>query len=101
MGKTQDDNGTPKAGTAGTDIRKIRENIIENHSICIVPYIGGRGGFGETFCGHIHELGLTFRELADHFGLSMDELADLTADHIRRLGTTQKEEWGETHHGLG
>lgn len=78
-----------------TNIERIREMIVNEHAKCIEPYMGGLGGFGETFCGHIHELRMTFRELADHFDISMDELADLTADHIRRLKTTQKEEWGD------
>lgn len=77
-----------------TDIESLRQKIVKEHAGCIVPYMGGEGGFGETFCGHIHEMGLTFRELADHFGISMEELAEITADHIRRLKTTQTEEWG-------
>lgn len=77
-----------------TNIESLRERIVKEHAKCIEPFIGGLGGFGETFCGHIHELGLTFREMADHFEISMGELADVTADHIRRLKTTQSEEWG-------
>jgi len=72
--------------TSRARIDDIRKDITENHWQCIEPFIGGRGGFGETFCGHIHELNLTFLEQADHYGITLDELADVTADHIRRLG---------------
>ncbi len=66
-------------------IDEIRHDISENHWQCIEPIIGGRGGFGETFCGHIHGLNMTFKDQAEHYGITLDELAEVTADHIRRL----------------
>jgi hypothetical protein len=66
-------------------IESIREMIVRDHADDMIPVMGGAGGFGETFCGHIHEFGMTFKELAEHFGISMFDLADVTADHIRRL----------------
>lgn len=45
----------------------------------------GGGGFGETFCAHIHTYDLGFIDLAQHFGITLAELAEVTADHIRRL----------------
>ena len=68
-----------------TGIAEIRRGIEENHWRCIEPFIGGRGGFGETFCGHIHELNMTFTEQAEHYHITLDELALVTADHIRNL----------------
>ena len=66
-------------------IEEIRLDIEENHWQCIEPFIGGRGGFGETFCGHIHCLNMTFKDQAEHYNITLFELADVTADHIRRL----------------
>lgn len=43
------------------------------------------GDFGEVLCYHIHELSLSFKELAKHFDITLDELAEVIADHIRRL----------------
>lgn len=63
-------------------IEEIREGIVENHSKCIKD--GGKD-FGEIFCGHIHELNMPFKVLAEHFEITLNELADITADHIRRL----------------
>lgn len=71
--------------TVRARIDEIRFDIEENHWQCIAPFIGGRGGLGETFCGHIHELNMTFKDLAEHYGITLFELADVTADHIRRL----------------
>lgn len=66
-------------------IDEIRNDIEGNHWQCIEPFIGGRGGFGETFCGHIHELDMTFKDQAEHYGITLFELANVTAAHIRRL----------------
>lgn len=63
-------------------ILQIREMISETHWQCIAPFMGGRGGFGETFCGHIHRLNMTFKDQAEHYGITLSELADVTADHI-------------------
>jgi len=41
--------------------------------------------FGEMLCYHIHEMNMPFRILAEHFGISLEELAEVIADHIRRL----------------
>ena len=41
--------------------------------------------FGELICYHIHQLHMTFRKLAEHFDITLDELAEVIADHIRRL----------------
>ena len=66
-------------------IDEIRHDIEENHWQCIEPFLGGRGGFGETFCGHIHCLDMTFKDQAEHYGITLNELAAVTADHIQRL----------------
>lgn len=74
-------------------ILEIREMITETHWQCIEPFIGGRGGFGETFCGHIHRLNMTFNDQAEHYGITLWELADVTADHICNLSEMTKEEF--------
>lgn len=43
------------------------------------------GDFGEMLCYHIHEMNMPFRILAEHFEISLEELAEVVADHIRRL----------------
>lgn len=43
------------------------------------------GDFGEVLCFHIHELNMPFEILAEHFDVTLDELAEVIADHIRRL----------------
>jgi len=61
-------------------IAEIRHEIETKHKDS-----NGGGGFGETFCAHIHTYDLGFIDLAQHFNITLDELADVTADHIRRL----------------
>ena len=61
-------------------IDEIRHDIEENHWQCIEPFLGGRGGFGETFCGHIHCLDMTFKDQAEHYGITLNELAAVTAE---------------------
>lgn len=89
LGRALEGEGMEKTNKIKKDramrIKEIREMIVTDHAKCIVPYMGDKGGFGETFCGHIHEMGMTFKELAHHFKITMSELADITADHIRRL----------------
>lgn len=77
-------------------IEEIREMIVEKHGECIAPLMGGRGGFGETFCGHIHGLDMTFKDQAEHYDITLSELADVTADHIRRLDGIYPEEYDES-----
>ncbi|MFA5379928.1 MAG: hypothetical protein WC455_29480 [Dehalococcoidia bacterium] len=56
---------------------------------------GGGGSFGEILCYEIHsqpvnprmgmETGLTFKELAAKWGISVSFLGELIADHCRKL----------------
>lgn len=67
-------------------IKEIRNHIINNHSKCVTKYIGAISkDFGEIFCCHIHSMKMHFIALAIHFDITMEELAELTADHIRRF----------------
>jgi len=67
-------------------VDKLRKRIVKEHGNCLIPVIGCRSfDFGEVLCGHIHSLEMTFKDLTVHFGISFDELADIVADHIRRL----------------
>ena len=77
-------------------ILEIREMISGTHWQCISPFMGGRGGFGETFCGHIHRLNMTFKDQAEHYEITLSELADVTCDHIRRLGGIYPKEYDES-----
>lgn len=61
-------------------IEEIRELIVKEHGL-----EHHKGDFGEILCYHIHETSMPFRILAEHFGITLDELAEVVADHIRRL----------------
>lgn len=66
--------------TARERIKEIRNEIETKHKDS-----NGGGGFGETFCAHIHTYNIGFVDLARHFNITLAELAEVTADHIRRL----------------
>ena len=46
---------------------------------------GSGGGFGELLCHEIHENGLTFKWLAEKWGVSLPTLGELIWDHCKRL----------------
>ena len=69
-------------------VRAYSEDYNEYHGL---PK-GTTGGFDELLChemhnGHDgeHEGGLTFKWLAEKWNISLEVLAELVADHIRRL----------------
>ena len=64
-------------------VEELRELIVGNHYIQDDCSIGE--DFGEILCYHIHELNMPFKLLAKHFDITLDELAEVIADHIRRL----------------
>jgi hypothetical protein len=43
------------------------------------------GSFGELLCYEIHERGLTFKWLADKWGVSLPTLGELIYDHCKKL----------------
>ena len=43
------------------------------------------GDFGELLCHNIHERKMDFRQIAAEWNVSLPVLAELVADHIRRL----------------
>lgn len=64
-------------------IEELREHMIEHHrNRANMPFTMD---FGELLCYHIHQLRMTFKKLAEHFGITLDELAEVIADHIRKL----------------
>ena len=68
--------------------RKIKtlRKIVENHGKCIIKVLGGNStDFGEVFCGHIHGLNMPFKILAKHFGFTLEELARVVSNHIKKL----------------
>jgi len=46
---------------------------------------GCGGSFGELLCYEIHTNHLTFKALADKWGISISTMGDLIADHCKRL----------------
>ena len=46
---------------------------------------GAGGSFGELLCYEIHEEGLTFKGLAEKWGVSLPTLGELIWDHCKRL----------------
>ena len=46
---------------------------------------GSGGSFGELLCHEIHENGLTFKWLADKWGIGLAILGELIWDHCKRL----------------
>ena len=61
-------------------VEELRDLITEEHG-----YGYHNEDFGEILCYHIHELKMSFKILAEHFDITLDELAEVIADHIRRL----------------
>lgn len=58
-------------------VEELRKLIVEQyyfHKDC-----------GELLCHYIHEENMTFKELALHLDITLDELAEVIADHIRKL----------------
>lgn len=68
-------------------MEELRNLIIIEHGIydCGGECLNDCRDFGEILCYHIHELNMPFRILAEHFKITLDELAEVIADHIRRL----------------
>lgn len=58
--------------------RLIIEQYQENPTGC-------GGSFGEILCYEIHENGLTFKCLAEKWGISLPSLGELIWDHCKRL----------------
>ena len=46
---------------------------------------GAGGSFGELLCYEMHENGLTFKWLAEKWGVSLPTLGELIWDHCKRL----------------
>ena len=46
---------------------------------------GCGGSFGELLCYEIHSNGLTFKWLADKWGINLSTLGELICDHCKRL----------------
>jgi hypothetical protein len=46
---------------------------------------GCGGSFGEILCYEIHSNGLTFKWLAEKWGISVSFLGELIADHCNKL----------------
>lgn len=61
-------------------VDELREMIVREHGFWWYP-----NDFGEILCYHIHEEDMTFKKLTKHFDITLDELAEVIADHIRRL----------------
>ena len=58
--------------------RKIEEQYKKKPTGC-------GGSFGELLCYEIHENGLTFKWLAEKWGISLPTLGELIWDHCKRL----------------
>ncbi|HUU29383.1 MAG TPA: hypothetical protein VM123_16390 [archaeon] len=80
-------------------IKKFRKKIEDRYSKCPT---GNGGSFGEILCYEIHTqpinprmmyktytdgymTGLTFKELAQKWGISVNFLGELIADHCKKL----------------
>jgi len=80
-------------------IMKFRKHIEQSYQNCPFSY---KGGFDEILCYELHsqpinprmrtqtcnngfETGLTFKELAKKWGISVSFLGELIADHCREL----------------
>lgn len=81
-------------------INQFREHIEDSYEYAPT---GCGGSFGEILCYELHDqpinsrmnditfnrgfcTGLTFRELADKWGISISFLGELIADHCKKLG---------------
>ncbi len=58
--------------------RRIEEQYVSNPTGC-------GGSFGELLCYELHAVGLSFRELAEKWGISLPTLGELIWDHCKRL----------------
>lgn len=80
-------------------VKKFRKHIEKIYSACPFEY---KGGFDEILCYEMHsqpinprmnvktasngfETGLTFKELAQKWGISVSFLGELISDHCKRL----------------
>ena len=67
---------------ADAEVEKFRQKIEKDYE----AYPTGTGGsFGEILCHEIHEEGLTFKWLAEKWGISVTFLGELIADHCIKL----------------
>ncbi|KKM83633.1 hypothetical protein LCGC14_1307320, partial [marine sediment metagenome] len=67
---------------ADHEVEKFRQKIEKDYE----AYPTGTGGsFGEILCHEIHEEGLTFKWLAEKWGISVTFLGELIADHCIKL----------------
>ena len=81
-------------------IMEFREHLQKTYGNCSYTY---RGGFDELLCYELHsqpvnprmttktmnggfQTGLTFKELAKKWGISVTFLGELIADHCEKLG---------------
>ncbi len=60
-------------------IRTLIENQYEESPT------GCGGGFGEILCCEIHTNGMTFKWLAEKWGINVTTLGELIYDHCKRL----------------
>ena len=80
-------------------VEQFRKHIEQSYQNCLFSY---QGGFDEILCYELHsqpinprrrnktgnkgyETGLTFKELAQKWGVSISFLGELIADHCDRL----------------
>lgn len=76
---------------AQAKIIRFRKQIEKVYAEAYCPY----GSFGEILCYELHsqpvnprlpcEKGLTFKEIAQKWGITLSFLGDLIADHCRKL----------------
>lgn len=84
------------------EIERFRGHVERTYANCPPNCPSYRGSFGEILCYEIHsqpinprmrvktgndgfETGLTFKELAKKWGISVSFLGELIADHCKRL----------------
>jgi hypothetical protein len=60
-------------------LRRLIEEQYRSHPT------GCGASFGELLCYEIHERGLTFKWLAEKWGISLPTLGELIHDHCKRL----------------
>jgi len=89
----------PTAEQIARELHKFREHIESTYQKCPT---GCGGSFGELICYEIHDqpvnprmnhksfnngfcTGLTFKELAQKWGISVTFLGELIADHCKKL----------------
>ncbi len=64
------------------DVELFRKSTVEWYK---TNPTGCGGSFGELLCYEIHSAGLTFKELAQKWEISVAFLGDVIADHCRKL----------------